>query len=133
MVDFLDALDVESELRKNVEKYLEEIEAKSLVSLLKHSKRNDWYKCPICWRAITTFKRFLIHFRFKKNLWEFYRLQNIYEKLPQSFHYYQHDYKHGDHLGKLYDKVKLWVVAKKILHQMNPRPFLILNKGQKWK
>jgi hypothetical protein len=125
-MDFFDALDLDSKLRDSIAPYIAELEAQPLHHLIKHDRnRLHWFKCPICWRTFRQFGKLLRHFRTRRNLWEFHKLINNIDNIPKSFLYYQHDYIHGSHPGRLYNRVKLWVICKKILHELNPRGFLM--------
>jgi hypothetical protein len=137
MVDFFDSLAVDSKLRKAVGPYINKLLRQPLRKLLLHDERNGWWRCPICYKAfserggVNGFVRMKKHFRWRLNRWEFTRLLDNIDKLPNKFHYYQHDFSFDESHTKLKNIARRWVICAKLLKELNPKAIFLDYKEDK--
>jgi hypothetical protein len=132
MRDFLDGYEFEIELKERVNIILNELVEIPLREILVKSDINDWFVCPICHKKIVSWNRFVNHYRWKKNQWEFRRMVSIIERGLWSLEMYQELYKRDTELNfSVRYKLKLWAYCKKMVFLLNPRSDMGFNVIEK--
>jgi hypothetical protein len=131
MDDFFRAIDIDEKLQDAVNPLIREFDKKKVEDLLRHDRAGRWWICPICWKKIVGFDRFLRHFRSFKSRWEFMRLLRIVEDSPRNFEKHKFDYLYGEEAmlkGKMRNKIWLYVVASKLVERLNPRSYIVFRR-----
>lgn len=131
MKEFWNALELDTALRKEIDPYIDSLMKIPIEKLISHGFGGNHWQCPICQKpfdekhGIKAEQRFFSHFRWRANRWEFYRLINTVEKMPNKFYYLQHDFVKEEESGKLRNMVRHWVTCAKILNRINPRTWAL--------
>jgi hypothetical protein len=110
----------EETLKKRVNEALAEIEKKSISELLprKYVHGLTLFCCPFCPNRFETLPNLLNHI--KQRRWEFTKLTRNIHYSPKYFEYHDLFDKEYFDKGKMYWKLRRWVLCCKLMEELNP-------------
>jgi hypothetical protein len=120
MPDFFRFTNVEGKLQQRVNEVLEELDEKNIRDLIKTQYIDGLTLvcCPFCPNRFETVDDLLKHLRQRR--WEFRKLTRNIHHYPRYFEYHDLLYKEEFNRGKMYWKLRRWVLCCKLMEKLNP-------------